>query len=177
VLEKCGTADCTPAAVTIEERIGWIPLWEMALDYGERCVRKIQWPLASKASITITTITSITTVPALLLLVWWFIIAGQAWVSSTLTNLPLHKAHYYYYQYTCTLYYIIITALHICDCLHGSYCHRCFGEDCTYPHVTITEDLLNSMDANLQSVVFYNLSCFVVRSPFGVIWLNLNLIF
>ena len=36
VLEKCGTADCTPAAVTIEERIGWIPLWEMALD----CVRE-----------------------------------------------------------------------------------------------------------------------------------------
>ena len=42
VLEKCGTADCTPAAVTIEERIGWILLWEMALDYGERCVGKIQ---------------------------------------------------------------------------------------------------------------------------------------
>ena len=50
VLEKCGTADCTPAAVTIEERIGWIPLWEMALDCGERCVRKIQWPVASKGA-------------------------------------------------------------------------------------------------------------------------------
>ena len=40
-------------------------------------------------------------------------------------------------------------------------CHRCFGEDCTYQHVTITEDLLNSMDTNLQSVVFRILSCFV----------------
>ena len=28
VLEKFGTADCTPVSVTIEERIGWIPLWE-----------------------------------------------------------------------------------------------------------------------------------------------------
>ena len=81
VLEKCGTADCTPAAVTIEERIGWILLWEMGLDYGERCARKIQW-------------------------------------------------------------------------LAKALCHRCFGEDCTYPHVTITEDLLNSMDTNLQSVFF-----------------------
>ena len=68
VLEKCGTADRSPAAVTVEERIGWIPLWEMALDCGERCVRKIQWPVASKASITTINITSITTVPALLLL-------------------------------------------------------------------------------------------------------------
>ena len=80
-LEKFGTADRSPAAVTIEERIGWIPLWEMALDCGERCVRKIQW-------------------------------------------------------------------------LARALCHRCFGEDCTYLHVTITEDLLNSMDSNLQSVVF-----------------------
>ena len=82
VLEKCGTADCTPAAVTIEERIGWIPLWEMALDYGERCVGKIQW-------------------------------------------------------------------------LARVLCHRCFGEDCIYPHVTIPEDLQNSMDTNLQSVFFF----------------------
>ena len=43
VLEKCSTADCSPAAVTIEERIGWVLLWEMALDCGERYVRKIQW--------------------------------------------------------------------------------------------------------------------------------------
>ena len=35
VLEKCGTSDHSPAAVTIEERIGWIPLWEMALGCGE----------------------------------------------------------------------------------------------------------------------------------------------
>jgi len=89
-LEKCGTADRSPAAVTIEERIGWIPRWEMALDCGERCVKKIQW-------------------------------------------------------------------------LARALCHRCFGEDCTYPHVTITEDLLNSTDTNLQSVLF------TYCSPFGVI--------
>ena len=89
-LEKCDTADRSPAAVTIEERIGWIPCWEMALDCGERCVRKIQW-------------------------------------------------------------------------LARALCHGCFGEDCTYPHVTITEDLLNSTDTNLQSVLF------TYCSPFGVI--------
>ena len=63
------------------ELVAWIPLWEMALDCGERCVRKIQW-------------------------------------------------------------------------LARVLCHRCFGEDCTYPHVTITEYLLNSVDTDLQSVVF-----------------------
>ena len=40
--------------------------------------------------------------------------------------------------------------------LAKALCHRCFGEDCTYQHVTITEDLLNSMDTNLQSVVIKN---------------------
>ena len=39
---ECGTADRSPAAVTIDKRIGWIPLWEMALDCDEKCVRKIQ---------------------------------------------------------------------------------------------------------------------------------------
>ena len=34
-------------------------------------------------------------------------------------------------------------------------CHSCFGEDCTYPDVTITENLQNSMDTSLQSVEFY----------------------
>ena len=57
--------DRSPAAVTVEERIGWIPLWEMALDCGERCVRKIQWPVASEASITTINITSITTVTSI----------------------------------------------------------------------------------------------------------------
>ena len=47
VLEKCGTADRSPAAVTVEERIGWIPLWEMALDCGERCACEKD-PVASK---------------------------------------------------------------------------------------------------------------------------------
>ena len=35
------------------------------------------------------------------------------------------------------------------QCLARALCYRCFGEDCTYPHVTITEDLL------------FFLSCFV----------------
>ena len=43
VLEKRSTADRSLAAVTIEERIGWVLLWEMALDCGEKHVRKIQW--------------------------------------------------------------------------------------------------------------------------------------
>ena len=30
------------AAVTTEEGIGWVALWEMALNCGERCVRRIQ---------------------------------------------------------------------------------------------------------------------------------------
>ena len=76
---ECGIADRSPAAVTIDKRIGWIPLWEMGLDCGERCVGKIQW-------------------------------------------------------------------------LARALCQQCFGEDCT--RVIITEDLVSSMDTNLQSVVF-----------------------
>ena len=34
VLEKCATADQSPAAVKIEERIGWESLWENALVCG-----------------------------------------------------------------------------------------------------------------------------------------------
>jgi len=41
VLEKCATADRSPAAVKIEERIGWESLWENV--HGERCMRKIWW--------------------------------------------------------------------------------------------------------------------------------------
>ena len=81
VLEKCGTADRSPAAVTVEERIGWIPLWEMALDCGEKCVKKIQW------------------------------LASLRVLRHVQNNVPTH--------------------------------------------VTVTEDLLNSMDTNLQSVVFF----------------------
>ena len=102
VLEKCGTADCSPTGVTIEERIGWIPPREMALDCGEKCVRKIQW---------------------------------------------------------------LVRAL----------CYRCFGEDCTYPHFTITKDILDSMDTNLQSVVFVLFCICIYCSPFGVIWWTLNI--
>ena len=43
VLEKCATADQSPSAVKIEERIGWESLWENALACGERCMRKIRW--------------------------------------------------------------------------------------------------------------------------------------
>jgi len=43
VLEKCAMADRSPAAVKIEERIGWESLWENALVCGERCMRKIRW--------------------------------------------------------------------------------------------------------------------------------------
>ena len=43
VLEKCATADRSPAAVKIEERIGQGSLWENALVCGERCMRKIWW--------------------------------------------------------------------------------------------------------------------------------------
>jgi len=35
------TADRSPAAVKIEERIGWESLWENVC--GERCMRKIWW--------------------------------------------------------------------------------------------------------------------------------------
>jgi len=43
VLEKYATADQSPSAVKIEERIGLESLWENALVCGERCMRKIRW--------------------------------------------------------------------------------------------------------------------------------------
>ena len=63
-------------------------------------------------------------------------------------------------------------------------CHRCFGEECTYPHVTITEDLLNSMDTNLQSVIvleFYPVLVYAFTGPplglLGELWtLNFELL-
>ena len=75
--------DRSPAAVTVEERIGWIYLcmWEMALDCGERCVKKIQW------------------------------LASLRVLCHVQNNVPTH--------------------------------------------ITVPEDLLNSMDTNLQSVVFF----------------------
>ena len=96
VLEKRATADQSPAAVKIEERIGWECLWENALVCGERCMSKIQW---------------------------------------------LVKALY----------------------------HRCNGEDCPHPYVTISEDVLNSMNSDLCVPLFSKFlptSCTV--PPLGV---------
>jgi len=43
MLEKCATANWSPVAVKIEERIGWESLWENAFVCGESCMRNIQW--------------------------------------------------------------------------------------------------------------------------------------
>ena len=94
-MNSIGTADHSSAAVTIEERIGWVTLWEMALNCGERSVRRIH------------------------------AVDGKGFM-------PLPG---------------------------------CFGEDCTCPHVGVTEEKLSSNDTNLRSVFFFAFrisSCFVM---------------
>ena len=51
--------------------------------------------------------------------------------------------------------WIVVKGVRKIQWLARALCHNCFGEDCTYPHVTITENLLNSMDTSLQSVELY----------------------
>ena len=41
-INKHMVLDRSPAAVNIEGKIDWILVWEMALDCGESCVRKIK---------------------------------------------------------------------------------------------------------------------------------------
>ena len=59
--------------------------------------------------------------------------------------------------------------------LAKALCNRCFGEDCTYQHVTITDDLLNSMDTNSQCVVFKILYMHLLFSFWGYL-MNFELI-
>ena len=45
----------------------------------------------------------------------------------------------------CVIQFVVLTQGFVTwcvQCLARALCHRCVGEECTYPHVTITEDLL-----------------------------------